>query len=349
MKILKPILLSSVRIIAGASLAQAQQMVTVKVGMARSLASLGTYIGMEKGYFKEVGINVEIIDLDSSADAMAILAQGSMQMIEGGISAGFFNALDRNLPIVIAADRTSSPIGHKILVRSDLKDKIKSIKDLKGTITTTNGAGSISLYETGKVLESAGLSIKDVEVKVMPFPQLVVAFKNRAIDSALTITPWSHSLPEAGDAFELLDTDDVIKPFPIQIAGVLVNTDWAKDNKEVAKKYFVAYQRAVRDFCQAYHMDPQAREEAVQIATRTGVERRPEFLNKFPWAGRDVTGNVNKASLLDSQKWFRENGFTKANLPIERIATTEYIDYANQQLGPFVLKNTASTLKNCGK
>lgn len=349
MKMLKPLLLSSLLIAGSAGVVEAQQLQKVKVGMARSLASIGTYIGIEKGYFKEAGVEVEIVDLDSSADAMAILAQGQMQMIEGGIGAGFFNALDRGLPIIIAADRTSSPIGHKILVRSDLKDKIKSIKDLKGTITTTNGAGSISLYETGKVLESAGLTIKDVEVKVMPFPQLVIAFKNKAIDSALTITPWSHSLPESGEAFELLDTDDVIKPFPIQIAGVLVNTDWAKANPDVAKKYFVAYQRAVRDFCQAYHQDPQSREEAVGIATRTGVERRPEFLNKYPWAGRNVTGRVNTESLLDSQKWFRENGYTKANLPIERIATTEYVDYANAQLGPFELKNKASTLKNCGK
>lgn len=345
MKLLKPLLFSSLLLVAGATVASAQQ-TKVKVGMARSLASLGTYMAIEKGYFKDVGIDVEIEDLDSSADAMAILAQGSMQMIEGGISAGFFNALDRGLPITIVADRTSSPIGHKILVRSDLKDKIKSPKDLKGTITTTNGPGSISLYETGKVLESAGLSIKDVEVKIMPFPQLVVAFKNKAIDSALAITPWSNSLPAAGDAFELLDTDDVIKPYPVQIAGVLVNTEWLKNNKEVAKKYFVAYQRAIRDFCQAYHHGPN-REEAVQIAMRTGVERRPEFLNKFPWAGRDVYGRVNKESLLDSQRWFRENGFTKANLPIERMVDTEFVDYANQQLGPFKLANESSPLKGC--
>ena len=74
---------------------------------------------------------------------MAILAQGSMQMIEGGISAGFFNALDRNLPIVIAADRTSSPIGHKILVRSDLKDKIKSI-------TTESGAQMREIFQSAQ-------------------------------------------------------------------------------------------------------------------------------------------------------------------------------------------------------
>ncbi|HWL04275.1 MAG TPA: ABC transporter substrate-binding protein [Xanthobacteraceae bacterium] len=332
--------------LAGGLTAAHAQDTTVKIATARSLASLGTYIGVEKGYFKEAGINVEVQELDSSADAMALLAQGGLQIVEGGISAGFFNALDRGLPVTIIADRTSSPIGHKILVRNDLKDKIKSIKDLKGTITTTNGAGSISLYETGKVLESVGLSIKDVEVKVMPFGQLAVAFANKAIDSALTILPWSSTLPAQDMAFELLDTDDVIKPYPIQIAGVLANTDWLKKNPDLAKKYMTAYMRGIRDFCQAYHHGAN-REEIIQIAMRTGVERRPEFLNKFPWAGRDVYGKVNSESLMDSQAWFRNNGYTKANLGLERLFTSEYIDHANKELGAFKLDNEASTLKSC--
>ena len=32
-------------------------------------------------------------------------------MVEGGISAGFFNALEKNLPIIIVLDRVSTPIG----------------------------------------------------------------------------------------------------------------------------------------------------------------------------------------------------------------------------------------------
>jgi len=333
-------------VLLGPAAAGAQQIPTVQVATARSLASLGTYIGVEKGYFKDAGINVEIQELDSSADAMALLAQGGLQIVEGGISAGFFNALDRGLPVTIISDRTSSPIGHKILVRNDLKDKIKSIKDLKGTITTTNGAGSISLYETGKVLESVGLSIKDVEVKVMPFGQLAVAFANKAIDSALTILPWSSTLPEQRIAFELLDTDDVIKPYPVQIAGVLANTDWLKKNPDLARRYMTAYMRGIRDFCQAFHHGPN-RDEIVKIAMKTGVERRPEFLNKFPWAGRDVYGKVNVESLMDSQAWFRANGYSKADLPAERLFTTEYVDHANKELGPFKLANEASPLKSC--
>ena len=53
-------------------------------------------------------------------------------MVEGGLSAGFFNALEKGLPIIVVADRASSPLYHNLIIRSDLKDSIKSIKDLAG-------------------------------------------------------------------------------------------------------------------------------------------------------------------------------------------------------------------------
>ena len=105
-------------------------------------------------------------------------------MVAGGISAGYFNAIEKNLPITIVADRVSTPIRHNLMIRPDLKDQIKSFKDLKGKVVASNGTGSVSTYEVGKMLEREGLTITDVEIKVIPFPQMSVAFTNKAIDAA---------------------------------------------------------------------------------------------------------------------------------------------------------------------
>src|SRR5258708_37867965 len=56
----------------GSACAQEQ---TVRVGMVRELASTGTMIAIEKGYFKDYGIKVVTEDIDSSIDALAIVAQ----------------------------------------------------------------------------------------------------------------------------------------------------------------------------------------------------------------------------------------------------------------------------------
>ena len=113
--------------------------------------------------------------LDTSANTLAILAQNQLQIVEGGISAGYFNGLEKNLPITIVMDRVSSPLGHNLMLRPDLKGQITRLKQLKGKVIATNGHGAVSTYEVGKMLETDGITIADVEVKVMPFPQMAIA------------------------------------------------------------------------------------------------------------------------------------------------------------------------------
>ena len=85
----------------------------------------------------------------------------------------------------------STPIGHNLMLRPDLKDQIKRLKELKGKMIASNGAGSVSTYEVGKMLETDGLTIADVEMKVLPFTQMAVAFNNKAIDAAIVIPPFT--------------------------------------------------------------------------------------------------------------------------------------------------------------
>ena len=94
MAILKRTLLASLVIVAGAA-AQAQE-VTVRVGMVKSISSVATLTAIEKGYFKAFGIRVETEELDTSANVIALLAQNQLQLVEGGISAGYFNALENS-------------------------------------------------------------------------------------------------------------------------------------------------------------------------------------------------------------------------------------------------------------
>src|SRR6516165_10680660 len=154
-------------------IASAQE-ATVRIGMARSVSNGAELIAIEKGYFREVGIKVEIEDIDTSANTMALLATNRLQVIAGGVSAGYFNAIEKSLPIIIIADRVSTPIGHNLMLRPDLKDKITNLAQLKGKVIGSNGAGSVSTYEVGKMLETAGVSVADVDVKIIPFTQMPV-------------------------------------------------------------------------------------------------------------------------------------------------------------------------------
>src|SRR5947209_2488244 len=152
MAIVRRTLLASLAVAASAWAAQAQE-TTIKIGLVKSISNVANLWAMEKGYFKEVGIKLVPEDLDTSANVLALLAQNQLQVIEGGISAGYFNALEKNLPVTIVMDRVSSPLGHKLMLRPDLKGQITRLNQLKGKVIASNGAGSVSTYEVGKMLE----------------------------------------------------------------------------------------------------------------------------------------------------------------------------------------------------
>jgi NitT/TauT family transport system substrate-binding protein len=319
---------------------------TVRIGMARSVSNGAELIAIEKGYFKEAGIKVEMEDIDTSANTIALLATNRLQIVAGGISAGYFNAIEKDLPIIVIADRVSAPVGHNLMLRPDLKDKVKTLADLKGKVIASNGAGSVSTYEVGKMLETAGLSIADVDVKIFPFTQMPVAFANKAIDAGIVIPPFVWQFAEQGLAVNFAEPDALVKPSPMTIAVVMVNTDWAKKNTAVLRNYYTAYMRGLRDYCDAYHGAP-VKEEIIAALIRHGSERRPELLHKYPWPARSPDGRINIASMLDMQDWYVKNSYSRTRFPAERLVDTSYADYAVQKLGPYVPANKDSKLAGC--
>jgi NitT/TauT family transport system substrate-binding protein len=322
------------------------QETTIKVGTARAISVGATLYAIEKGYFKDAGIKLDMEYINSSADVMAMVAQNQYQIVEGGISAGLFNAVEKGLPIKMVADRTSSPIFHNIMLRPELKDKIKTGKDLKGKIIASNGAGSISTYETGKVLEAHGLTLQDVEIKVIPFTQMGLALKNGAVDAALLIPPFTYQVRDQGLGVMFIDPDDFQKPQPVALAVNIINTDWAAKNRELVEKYFVAYIKGVRAYCQAFH-GGSTREEIIDLLVKSGTERDAAKLREYPWQSRDPNGKISIDSVLDIQNWYVQNKFTNAKLTADKVVDHSYVDAAVKQLGPFVVENKNSQLKGC--
>jgi len=329
----------------GVSAAQAEEL-TVKVGTVRSISTATILWASEKGYFKDYGIKVVTETLDTAANSIALLAQNQLQLVEGGISAGYFNGLEKSLPITMVLDRVSSPLGHNLMLRPDHQGKITQLRQLKGKTIATNGSGAVSTYEVGKLLESDGLTLADVDIKVIPFTQYALAFNNKAIDAAITIPPFTAQLLDGGHAVNFKDPDDTVKPHPLTIAVSMINTDFAKTHKEAMRNYYVGYLRAIRDYCQAYH-GGSTRQAFIDLAIRTGTETRPELLHKYPWPARSPNGAINVASMLDMQAWFVKNKMSNTEFPADRIVDKSYVDNALTKLGPWELENKDSKLPGC--
>jgi NitT/TauT family transport system substrate-binding protein len=333
-------------VLIASSAAQAQT--KIKVGTVRSTVMGATLIAKERGYFKESGLDVDVEIIDASAGFVPMLATNQLQVVEGAISANLFNGILQGLPVKVAMDTTSSPIGHNLMVRYDLKDQIRKVADLKGHVVGLNAPNSIAAYEVTKVLQTAGMELKDVESKIIPFPQMGLAFTTKAIDAGLLITPFTARFPEQKIAAQWIDIDDVAKPQPMSISVSMFNTDWARQNPEAAQNFYTAIVRGVHDYCNVYHGGA-SRPEMLKLLVANGVAPTTEILDSIRWPARHPDGKISPDFLNDVQDFYVKAGVVRSVSPLDKVLDTHFMDVANKKVGPFKLENTASQKKGCGR
>ncbi len=318
---------------------------TVVIGSVPSPTAVGTYIAIDKGYFNAVGIDIDLEPAQSAGAVMPMLAANRIQVIEGGMAASYWNALGQGLPVTMAMERGTSPLNHTLLVRADLAGKIKTVADLKGHSFAEVSPDGIQQYEAGKAIAPAGLTMKDLDIRYIAYPDLVVAFQNGAVDAGMSIPPFSDAVIDRKLGFALVEIDKAVKPYPMANVVYMINTDWAKADPKIAHNVFVALAHGARDYCQAYHGGPD-RDYVVNLMIQKKIGTR-EMLDNRPWAARDPNGRINEASILDIQDWFYNDGLIKQKFPIGRLIDPSYADEAAKELGPFDLVNKSSQLPGC--
>ncbi len=311
--------------------------VRVRVGNTGGVSSAGLLIALEKGYFLEEGLQVEFSNFRSAADTIAPLSAGQLEVAGGAPSAGLFNAMLRGIPIKMVADQNSVTAGRSsggAVVRKDLIDNgaIKDLPDLKGKKAAINAAGVSTEILLEKLLAKGGLTQKDVEVTIIPFPDMLAAFANKAIDYAHLIEPYITNGVEKG-LLVRWKTNDVFYPNS-QVAVLLYAPDFMQGNAEAAKRFMVAYLRGIRVYNDAFFGN-KGKTEVINILTKTTDIKDPALFDQMQKVGLNPDGYVYADSVAEDMGWYVQKGLVKEKLDIKRVIDNQYVDYAIGRLGKY--------------
>ena len=307
----------------------------VKVGHLGITADAPIYIAIEKGYFKERNIEIKLEPFVSAAPAMAPLATGEIQVVGGGVGPALFNAYARAFPVRVVGHRSRDVEGNALdtlMVRSDLKGQIQRAADLKGRKIAINAPGSPLTYLVGKLLEGEGLSLKDVELVYMSWPDMGPALANKAIDVGAIVEPFSTQYEERGLASIWKRASDVIKNPGWEIAVLFYNEDWAKKNPRVANEFMVAYLKASRDMLEAWNRG-RNRAEIVDIMIKHTRVKDRALYDRMHWGYVDPNGVILKDSVRDQQEFFAKLGSIPKKVEIDAMIDVSYVNYALEKLG----------------
>jgi NitT/TauT family transport system substrate-binding protein len=180
-----------------------------------------------------------------------------------------------------------------------------------------------------QALKKDGLTLRDVQIKIMPFPDMVPALESGAVEAAILTEPFPTLAEERGIAVRPLPRPAGARATPI--TTIFWNKDWAVKDPDLAHKVMVAYVKAARD-----------------LALDNGwkQERNIDLMVKYTGAKADVIRRARAhvldpnldmdSTVLDSmQRLSLELGYLKYKdlLPPARLFNFSYRDRAVAELG----------------
>ncbi|MBI3941990.1 MAG: ABC transporter substrate-binding protein [Chloroflexi bacterium] len=308
-------------------------MAKVRMGYVPVTLYAPLYVAIEKGYFKEQGMEVALTPLVGGSDSVVQLAAGNFDVAAGGVGAGLLNAAARGIDFKMVAGLHSEkpPMASPLVVSKKRFDsgELTKIADLKGKKLAINAKGAATEYWLASALQKGGLTFKDVSVVGLAFSDVPAALENGSLDGAILGEPLVTQAEDKG-LVKRLD-DSFLNNF--QPTVIYYNVDWAVKNPNLAQKWMVAYVKALR------YLQPENVWKSDELAN---------ILEKYTKVPADVVkrsshtyyepdGKLHIEDYNTLQQFFLAQAEVTYKDPIklESYIDTVFLDAANKALGPY--------------
>jgi NitT/TauT family transport system substrate-binding protein len=319
-------------VLLAASVAEAQE--KVKVGVLKLTSSAVLFVGVEKGFFKEFGIDPELVFFQAAAPIATALATGQIDVGATGLTAALYNIVLGGEKLWIVADKGREWPGYPltaVVVQKELWDGgLRNVADLKGKRIAVTQLGSTFHYQLGNMLEKHGLTLNDVKVlPLQAMPAALEALKGKQVDAIILAQPFPSRAETDGFGKILAWGGDV---FPWQTATVFYSSKFAADRAK-AVNFMKGYVKSAR-----YYHDAVLVQKAGQIAPGPHYDEVVAITSKYVGAPpaiirigfpfQDRNGRLWVQDIEKQMVWWQKHGFIKSVLPLTQVVDTSFLEAA---------------------
>lgn len=307
------------------------------VGVANNSALGPLALADAYGYFKQQRLAVTITNINNDADVLTAIASGTADVGNTTYSAGFFNAVGRGTGIRMAAASTTITPGHSnggIVIRPDLKDKVKEVKDVKGMQFGICSPNSGCEFLAEQFLAKGGLKPSDVTYVTLGFPDIAPAMANKAIDIGILIDPLFTASIEKGLVAPLMHGGDIY-PSGYTASGFWYSEQFRTKRTDVAQRFTVALVQGMRDWVDALIYKGPKRQSVIQVLTERTPLKDPALYDKLDLPSMDPTGYGNPIAIQMNLDWLQKKGLLSKPVTVSDTWDPSFLDFANAKLGPY--------------
>lgn len=287
------------------------------------------FIAIEKGYFREQGIETVATQFTNGTDIITQAAAGQLDVGPSGLGASTLNILKRGADVrVVASQHSESPPMATPLVVAKKKfddGTFKKVADLKGKKVAINGKGVATEYWLYSALKKNGLTMKDIDLQVLSFDQVAAALDSGALDGSMLSEPWP-TLAEQKNLIQRIADDFLTNA---QGTAVFFNLKWARESG-IADRWLAAWLKGARD------LTPQGYKDDTNAAILEKYTRTPKDVIKATKPPlHNPNGTLNLDDMKAQQEYFLGSGALTYTDPLDlgAIVDNSFVEGALKIIG----------------
>ncbi|MEH0833928.1 ABC transporter substrate-binding protein [Pectobacterium cacticida] len=162
----------------------------IRIGYWPIVGGLPLYVGVERGFFKDAGLNVRAVKFASPQQIVEGMITGRIHGCANGTATGALGLGAITSPDLFKII-CSNPSNHRMVLDEflvPLNSEVKSIAELKGKRIAC-GPGIQNVVMTKIILEKNGFTADELRVTELPVGQHVAALAAGQIDGVYTLEP----------------------------------------------------------------------------------------------------------------------------------------------------------------
>lgn len=285
---------------------------TITLGTVGSGSALSwpLLIAIEKGYFDQNGIKIDLVAAPSSAAVQQQVASGSVDMGAGGL-VDPIRAIDKGADMaILRVEANAAP--YALFVKPEIRDYAA----LKGRTVMVGGAKDITRIYLERMTGANGLSPRDYDLLFAGATAArFAALQSGAVDGALLTAPFNFKAEAAGMK-NIGVTVDYVRDFPF--TGYAVNKAWAKSHKPALGAFLKGYAKGV-----AWLNEPANRAEAIDILIRRTTAQKEDAEKTYDFFKRleiySVDGTIDAKGLGNLLTVMKGLGDLEGNTDVARF------------------------------
>ena len=284
------------------------ELVPVKIAFCTWAGYAPVFIGIEKGYFEELGYDVEVVIMEDESTYGAAFVSGSIQAL-GQVLDRDIIQYDAGAPEQYVCTMDCSTGGDGLVATAE----IQSVNDLAGkTVALDKSATSYFFFL--QVLADSNITEDQINIVEMGNDAAGEAFIAGQVDAAVTWEPALSNCSQREGGHILVSSAE----YPKAIIDVLtISTDFLKEHPDAADALNAGWNKSVdylnanfEESCEIMAKGLDLTTEDV-IAECAGITFYDEAMNK---EFNDLTkeGNVKEIAQMAADFWV-EKGYMKSN------------------------------------